>query len=53
MKFAGKQEKVSASEKSAVNKKDSQFKYNVTLRRLSVTIVAVKKAISITYSACV
>jgi hypothetical protein len=34
-------------------KPDRQCAYNVTMRRVRVTIVAVGKAISITYSECV
>jgi len=34
-------------------KQGRQCTYNVTLRRVRATIVAVKKAISITYSECV
>jgi hypothetical protein len=34
-------------------KQDTQCTYNVTFRRVRVTIVAVQKAISITYSECV
>ena len=34
-------------------KQDRQCTYNITLRRVRVTIVAVEKTVSITYSGCV